>query len=129
MARVLHQSFNLIREGSVGQIKPTTVYRDSEMEKAFRMMQQDEHIGKIVSSVHPEDLVPVIPRRLNSVRLSGNATYVIVGGLGGIDRSLMHFLAKHGAKHTAFFSRSGTAKPEAKTTIEELKNVDVHATS
>ncbi|KAI0902854.1 hypothetical protein F4823DRAFT_569287 [Ustulina deusta] len=72
MARVLHQSFNLIREGSVGQIKPTTVYRDSEMEKAFRMMQQDEHIGKIVSSVHPEDLVPVIPRRLNFCIFSPN---------------------------------------------------------
>ncbi|TGJ82080.1 hypothetical protein E0Z10_g6692 [Xylaria hypoxylon] len=129
MARVLRKSFNLIREGSVGLIKPTTVYRYPEMEKAFKMMQQTEHIGKIVLKVHPEDLVPAIPRNPNSVGLEGNATYVIVGGLGGIGRSLVLLLAQHGAKHIAFISRSGTAKPEAKATMEELENLGVHATS
>ncbi|KAI3336843.1 putative polyketide synthase [Xylariaceae sp. AK1471] len=129
MARVLHKSFDLIREGSVSLIKPTTVYRYSEMEEAFKMMQQVEHVGKIVLRVHPEDLVPVIPRNPNPVSLDGNATYVIVGGLGGIGRSLVLLLAQHGAKHIAFFSRSGTAKPEAKATMDELKNLGVHATS
>ncbi|KAI0415269.1 putative polyketide synthase [Xylaria grammica] len=129
MARAIQKSFSLIREGSVGLIKPTTVYGYPEMEKAFSMMQETEHVGKTVLRVHPEDLVPVIPRNPSSVDLDGNATYVIVGGLGGIGRSLVLLLAQHGAKHIAFISRSGATKPEAKATMEELENLGVHATS
>lgn len=129
MARALHKSFKLIREGSVGLIKPIAVYRYSEMENAFRAMQEVEHAGKIVLRVHPEDLVPVVPRNPNPVSLDGNATYMIAGGLGGIGRSLVLLLAQHGAKHIAFFSRSGAASPEAKATIDELRNLGVNATS
>ncbi|KAI1124687.1 putative polyketide synthase [Nemania abortiva] len=129
MARVLHKSFNLIREGSVSPIKPIIVYRYSEMEKAFEMLQKAEHVGKIVLRAHPEDLVPAIPRNPNSVHLDGNSTYVLVGGLGGIGRSLAIFLAQHGAKHIAFISRSGSTKPEARATMDELKDLGVHATS
>ncbi|KAI8627782.1 putative polyketide synthase [Xylariaceae sp. FL1651] len=129
MARVLNKCFNLIREGSVGLIKPTTVYKYSEMKKAFGMMQEVRHMGKIVLRAHPEDMVPVVARNPNPVRLDENATYVIVGGLGGIGRSLVFLLIRHGAKHIAFVSRSGAAKPEAKATMDELENMGVHATS
>ncbi|KAI0451648.1 putative polyketide synthase [Xylaria acuta] len=128
-ARVLHKTFDFIRDRSVGLIKPTTVYKYSEMEKAFGAMQQAEHVGKIVLRADPDDLVPVIPRSPNPVSLDKNATYVIVGGLGGIGRSLVLLLVRHGAKHIAFFSRSGTAKPEAEATMDELKNLGVNATS
>lgn len=129
MARVLHKSFDLIREGSVGLIKRIAVFRHSEMEKAFGTMQKVEHVGKIILRVHPEDLVPVVARNPNPVSLDGNATYMIAGGLGGIGRSLVLLLAQHGAKHIAFFSRSGAASPEAKATIDELRNLGVNATS
>ncbi|KAI1311996.1 short chain dehydrogenase-domain-containing protein [Xylaria venustula] len=128
ISRVLHKSFDLIREGAVGHIKPITMYRYSEMEEASRTVQHNEHIGKVVLSVHPEDLVPVIPPSLNPVSLNSDATYVIVGGLGGIGRSLVLLLAQHGAKHIAFISRSGTAKPAAQATMEELEDLGVHAT-
>ncbi|KAJ8122817.1 hypothetical protein ONZ43_g1083 [Nemania bipapillata] len=129
MARILNKSFNLIREGSVGLIKPTTVYKYSEMEKAFEIIQQDEYMGKVILKTYPDDLVPVIPRNPNPVHLDHNATYVIVGGLGGIGRSLVLLLVQHGAKHIAFISRSGSAKPEAQATMDELKDLGVHAIS
>lgn len=129
MARLLKDSFNLVREGTVGLIKPTTVYKYSEMEKAFRLMQQGKHMGKIVLKVDPDDLVPVIPRNPHPLNLDANATYVLVGGLGGIGRALAGYLAKNGAKHIAFISRSGDAKPEAKKTLADLKNQGAHPTS
>ncbi|KAI1109794.1 hypothetical protein F5Y14DRAFT_431116 [Nemania sp. NC0429] len=129
MAKALHRSFGLIRDGSVGLIKPIAVYRYSEMENAFSAMQGGEYMGKIVLRVHPEDLVPVIPRNTNPVTLDRNATYMIAGGLGGIGRSLVLQLAQYGAKHIAFFSRSGAASSEAKATIDELRNIGVNATS
>ncbi|KAL9078526.1 MAG: hypothetical protein Q9157_002549 [Trypethelium eluteriae] len=126
MARVLRDSFELVRRGTVGLIKPTTVYKYSEMEKAFRLMQQGKHLGKLVLKVDPEDRVPVVPRNPHPLTLDTNATYVLVGGLGGIGRALAEYLAKNGAKHIAFISRSGDTKPEAKKTLAELKNLGVH---
>ena len=129
MARVLKNSFELVRDGIVGLIKPTTVYKYSEIEKAFRLMQQGKHTGKIVLGVDPEDLVPVIPRNPHPLTLDANATYVLVGGLGGIGRALAEYLANNGAKHIAFISRSGDAKSEAKKTLADLKNLGAHPVS
>ena len=129
MARVIKNSFELIREGTVSLVKPTTVYKYSEIEKAFRLMQQGKHMGKIVLKVDPDDLVPVIPRNPHPLTLDANATYVLAGGLGGIGRALAEYLAKNGAKHIAFISRSGDTKPEAKKTLAGLKNLGVHPTS
>ena len=129
MARILKNSFELVQEGTVGYIKPTTVYKYSEMEKAFRLMQQGKHIGKLVLKVDPKDLVPVIPRNPHPLTLDANATYILVGGLGGIGRALADYLAKNGAKHIAFISRSGDAKPEAKKTLADLESLGVHPAS
>jgi NAD(P)-dependent dehydrogenase (short-subunit alcohol dehydrogenase family) len=129
MTRVLQAIFGLIRSGSVGGIKPLTVYPFSNMEEAFRTMHQAKHTGKIVLSVNVDDHVPVVPRELHPVRLSEDATYMIVGGLGGIGRSLVLQLAKYGCKHVAFLSRSGATKSEAQATLAELEGLGINATS
>lgn len=129
LARVLNKSFEMIRSGAVGLVTPTTVYKYSEIERVFRLMQQGKHTGKCVLKVHPDDFVPVIPRNPHPLVLRKDATYVLVGGLGGIGRSLAIMLANHGAKHLAFISRSGDAKPEAKKTISDLETLGVSATS
>ncbi|KAI0102191.1 KR-domain-containing protein [Nemania sp. FL0031] len=129
MEHILRHNRVLIARGSVGLIKPIAVYNYSEMGKAFEMIEKAEHVDKIVLRAQPEDLVPAIPRNPNSVHLDGNATYVLVGGLGGIGRSLALFLAEHGAKNIAFISRSGSAKPEAQATMDELKDLGIHANS
>ena len=92
-------------------------------------MARAEHLGKVVLRAHPEDLIPAIPRNQHPLELKSNATYVILGGLGGIGRFLTMRLAEHGAKNIAFFSRSGDAKPKAKALMEELKDMGVNATS
>lgn len=125
MANVLKKTFDLFRDGSVGLIKPTTVYKYGEIEKAFRVMQQSKHMGKLVLKSSPGDMVSVIPQAPHPVILHEDATYVIVGGLGGIGRSLALLHAQHGAKNLAIISRSGAASAEAKTTMAELKELGV----
>ncbi|KAI0838541.1 ketoacyl-synt-domain-containing protein [Hypoxylon sp. FL0890] len=58
------------------------------------------------------------------LRLSGEATYLLVGCLGGLGRSLTRFMMEHGAKHFAFLSRSGTDKPEAARVVESIRTQD-----
>ena len=126
--KILHDCFNLMYQGRISLIRPIKVYKWSEMEEAFRTVQQAEHVGKMVFKVGPDDRVPVIPRQV-SVKLDGDATYVVAGGLGGIGRSIVIWLAELGAKHVAIISRSGILKSEARATMDELLNMGVVAKS
>ncbi|KAK2057597.1 ketoacyl-synt-domain-containing protein [Colletotrichum caudatum] len=60
---------------------------------------------------------------LNSTttRFSPSATYLLVGCLGGLGRSLTQWMMEQGARHFAFFSRSGTDKPEAALVVEQIR--------
>ncbi|KAI1348949.1 hypothetical protein F5Y01DRAFT_290832 [Xylaria sp. FL0043] len=54
--------------------------------------------------------------------LSSDGTYVLVGCLGGLGRSLTKWMMEHGARHFAFISRSGASKPEAARVIANIEN-------
>ncbi|KAI3326287.1 ketoacyl-synt-domain-containing protein [Xylariaceae sp. AK1471] len=53
--------------------------------------------------------------------LSNEGTYVLVGCLGGLGRSLTKWMMGHGARHFAFISRSGASKPEAARVIANIE--------
>ena len=127
LARIFASVFNLVRNGSIGSVQPLTTFKYSDLEQAFRHMQQAKHIGKIVLKAHPDDKVPVIPNNPHPLVLDEQATYLLVGGLGGIGRALATFLAEHGAKNLAFISRSGDSRPEAKQAINEIRKLGVNA--
>ncbi|KAL8981793.1 MAG: hypothetical protein Q9205_003521 [Flavoplaca limonia] len=56
----------------------------------------------------------------SQVHFAADATYLLVGCLGGLGRSLARWMSERGAKHFAFISRSGAVKPEAAQLIERL---------
>ncbi|KAL7625333.1 hypothetical protein AAE478_004549 [Parahypoxylon ruwenzoriense] len=58
------------------------------------------------------------PRQL---QFSSDASYLLVGCLGGLGRSLTRWMMERGARHFAFISRSGADKPEAALLIESIK--------
>ena len=57
--RVLKNVIQLFNENVISPVEPVTVYPLSEIEKSFRLMQAGKHMGKIIISVKPDDLVPV----------------------------------------------------------------------
>ena len=61
-----------------------------------------------------------IARPVSRATFDPNATYLLVGCLGGLGRSLSTWMVEQGARHLAFLSRSGTNKPEAVSIVEEL---------
>lgn len=67
-------------------------------------------------------MVPVLYRIIDSLRLIERATYLLVGGLGGIGRSLAHLLVDLGARHLCFIFRSGDESKHAQKLIQELGN-------
>ncbi|KAH9988711.1 KR domain-containing protein [Xylariaceae sp. FL0662B] len=92
----------------------------------MRFMQKGSHIGKIVVTMprHPETL----PARLRTpaFRLPRDASYILVGGLGGLGQAISIWMAEAGAAEIIFISRSATSR-SYDTFLKELKAIGCDA--
>jgi NAD(P)-dependent dehydrogenase (short-subunit alcohol dehydrogenase family) len=52
--------------------------------------------------------------------LHSNATYILIGGTGGLGRSMARWMVSKGAKNIVLVSRSGSATGKVRELIEEL---------
>ncbi|KFH41335.1 Lovastatin nonaketide synthase-like protein [Hapsidospora chrysogenum ATCC 11550] len=92
-----------------------------------------EHV-KTVFEPRAGDLVQVkvcvklVPRRLDTVSLHADGSYLLVGGFGGIGRSLALWMVGHGARNLIIVSRRGASSPKAAKTLSELEALDAHVT-
>ncbi|KAK5987499.1 Hybrid PKS-NRPS synthetase pynA [Cladobotryum mycophilum] len=127
-ARLFKECFDLVVSGEIRI--PATIAEVSyaDVIKGFRLLQMGKHTGKVVLIPHAEDLVPVMKSGYrNSTLFSESKTYLLVGGLGGLGRTLSQWMVRKGATKLAFLSRSGADKPEAKATIDWLAERGVEA--
>ncbi|KAK1573272.1 KR domain-containing protein [Colletotrichum navitas] len=121
LGEILDEVFGLFSKGILKPACPMTVYPIGRVEDAFHVMQQGKHMGKIVLSYSQDDgRAPVLCKAKTSLQLDPAVTYLIVGGLGGLGRSLATELVASGARNIAFISRSGDRKPDAKVTVDRL---------
>ncbi|KAK4508762.1 hypothetical protein PRZ48_002501 [Zasmidium cellare] len=97
----------LWRAREIRAVAPVTQFSMSEITGAFRLMQSGKHLGKIILSPQPGDEVQVLPS-VKHFEPAQNASYLIVGGLGGIGQSLARHLASIGCQHLIVLSRSAT---------------------
>jgi len=86
------------------------MFRSNRNRGRIHVMQKGTHIGKLTvrmpndmknlpcTASHPE--LPLYPE----------ASYLLVGGLGGIGRSMASWLVQNGAQHLIFLSRSGRSE-------------------
>ncbi|EAA29886.2 hypothetical protein GE21DRAFT_5309 [Neurospora crassa] len=117
--RIMKDIIHLVGAGELRVVEPITVYPVGEIEKAFRLMQAGKHMGKIVLTASEETLVPVLPRATsNTVSLRSDASYLVVGGFGGLGRSICSWLAEHGAKNLVIVSRNAKADKLAQLQTE-----------
>ncbi|KAL8910257.1 MAG: hypothetical protein Q9171_004421 [Xanthocarpia ochracea] len=124
---VFDETFKLIERGVLGAPSPVVAYPISQVGDAFRSMQQGKHRGKLVLSFSDDAQAPVLRKARDSLKLDPEATYLFVGGLGGLGRSLAKEFVASGARNIAFLSRSGDTTPQAKAIVEELAGVGVQA--
>eukprot|EP01103_Thecamoeba_quadrilineata_P016450 TRINITY_DN5503_c0_g1_i1.p1 TRINITY_DN5503_c0_g1~~TRINITY_DN5503_c0_g1_i1.p1 ORF type:complete len:1988 (-),score=362.33 TRINITY_DN5503_c0_g1_i1:138-5957(-) len=101
---------------------PVTQYGFTQIEQAFRFMQQGKHIGKVVLSLTPGDKALVLPSR---TLFRADKFYLLVGGLGGFGRAVALWMASRGANKLAFLSRSGKNSADAQETIKALEDSGV----
>ena len=119
MVKIIDDTFDYLRRGITKPALPVTVFPISEVEGAFRLMQTGKHKGKIALSWSPR-LVNLEAGVTATSKLDPNASYLLVGGLGGLGRSLANLLVCLGARNLCFISRSGDQSSQAKSLIQDI---------
>ncbi|KAK4447399.1 hypothetical protein QBC34DRAFT_440144 [Podospora aff. communis PSN243] len=118
--RVLSEVAQLAKRNIIGPIHPVTVFPMSQVAKAFRLLQTGKHTGKVVLSVSPSEEVKVLPRE-PTPRLRGDASYLLVGGVGGLGKSIAYWMVDHGARNLILLSR-GAGKRSPDGFIAQLRD-------
>lgn len=132
--RLLRDMMNFYRAGHIRPVRIAKVARASEVQETFRYMQQGSHIGKIVVTLRDHDddvtkvnstlnLGPVASRVRRELQLKPDASYLLIGGLGGLGRTVAIWMVEHGARHLIFLSRSAGVSLEDQQFAVELNSM------
>ena len=130
--RLLLECVQYYQQGHIQPIKPIKCFKVTEIADAFRLMKRGTHIGKLTVRM-PNDIddLPCTARH-PALPLHPDASYLLVGGLGGIGRSIASWLVQNGARNLIFLSRSGRSE-KTEHFLQELEalgcNVQVFAGS
>ncbi len=85
-------------------------------------MQQGKHTGKIVVSMDKETQKPkVAPGFWDPLCISPDATYWLVGGVGGFGLAVAKWLVRHGARSLVLSGRSATVSAEIETELDWMR--------
>ncbi|KAL6719986.1 hypothetical protein ACLMJK_001907 [Lecanora helva] len=125
-SRILKESMKIFEAKKISPPGPILELSYAEAEQGFRQVHTGKSTGKVVLVPHEDDLVPVSNPGFSSAELfDSQKTYLIVGGLGGLGRTLAEWMIRKGARSLAFMSRSGASTTKARETIAWLEARDV----
>ncbi|KAH7316499.1 hypothetical protein B0I35DRAFT_479336 [Stachybotrys elegans] len=107
-----------------------TVFSPRDVFSAVRAIEKSPYFGHVVIRDHPGSSVEVMPLHIQTSKplkevLRQDGTYLLIGGLGGLGRSITKLLISHGARHVAFVSRSGASSHAAQSWVDDLREKDV----
>jgi acyl transferase domain-containing protein/NADPH:quinone reductase-like Zn-dependent oxidoreductase len=108
-----------LEDGKLAPIS-STIFPISNIETAFKTFQSGNTNGKLVISAQPGDKVKATPSSKGSQLLRANATYILIGGTGGLGRSMARWMVGKGARNLVLVSRTGSATGKVKELIDDL---------
>ncbi|KAG9258509.1 polyketide synthase [Emericellopsis atlantica] len=120
MKSILNDVFDLHSRGVVKPITPLSVYPVSQIEAGFRSLQSGKNLGKIAITFGADDVVQAVPAKSSDTLLRADASYLIIGGTGGLGRSMTRWMSRKGAKRIVLASRSPRVSKDVQTLIDEL---------
>ena len=122
-AELLSQVMSLYRENKIVAVDPLKVFDLSETAQAFRYFGSRGRIGKVAINFENPDSKIRVQKRKNETRFDGDKSYVMVGCLGGLGRTLSRWMVSRGARKFAFLGRSGLRKAAAQNLVQDLEDL------
>ncbi|MBB5035203.1 type I polyketide synthase [Prosthecobacter vanneervenii] len=95
---------------------------------AFRYITQARQIGKVVLNVQGARVALSSDTPASALQLQPDATYLVVGGMGGFGMAMSEWLVKQGARHLVLSSRSGASTDEARAGIAAMQAAGAEVT-
>ncbi|KAJ4255263.1 hypothetical protein NW757_004776 [Fusarium falciforme] len=118
--RLLGRTMEFFRLGAIQPIRPIKFFGATQIEDALRYMQKGQHMGKLVIQFPTDHSQLTSSRGNNRLVLRSDASYLLVGGLGGLGRSISTWMVEHGARHFIYLSRSGGKGPDDAAFVQEM---------
>ena len=120
--KLLRESMELIRTGVASPCMPLRVFDAADISDAFRYFMRGTRMGKVAVSFEKEESkLQVRPDRYGS-RFDSEKSYLMIGCLGGLGRSLTKWMVGRGARRFVFLGRTATDKPAASALVESLRD-------
>ena len=127
------ETLGYLKRGLITPIPIAKEFDASSVAEAFKYLLPGTHIGRVgirirdidgQPTLKPEDKASIttLPQTL---RLDPQASYLLVGGLGGLGRAISLYMVEHGARHLVYLSRSAGQSPADQEFIAELKSMAV----
>ena len=121
-SELLHGVMERFREGKIVPMEQPRVIEASALAESLRL-SAGKPLGKLILSLQDLDApTQVIPAQ-HRTRLSSSKTYLLVGCLGGLGRSLSRYMLKQGARRFVFLGRSGCDKQDAQNLVTDMTAV------
>ncbi|XPT01486.1 hypothetical protein M3J09_010621 [Ascochyta lentis] len=118
--RVLSDVARMSRSGQIQPILRIQSFNASEIVAALQHVSAANCTDKAVVIPREGDCVTAPRVKEDITLLRKDATYVLIGGTGGLGRSMAKWMVERGAKHIVLLSRSGTLKGKAAEQIAAL---------
>jgi hypothetical protein len=124
--KMLLHAMDLWEQGKIEPVRPIKVFPANQVVDALRYMQQGVHMGKIVIEL-PEDVNELeTSNSAPASSFSSHVSYLLVGGLGGLGRTISTWLVENGARYLVFLSRSAGQSEDDQAFIRELETQGCH---
>ncbi|CAI7605122.1 unnamed protein product [Penicillium glandicola] len=120
---LLTDTLKLFANGTIRPFQPTNVFDVSHIQNAFSELQVSP-ARNVVIELRKSDGTGFVAenavKRSITPQFDGSASYLLIGGLGGLGRCVSTWMVEHGARKLIFLSRSAGKGPGDEAFVNEL---------
>ncbi|KAF9728924.1 Type I Iterative PKS [Paraphaeosphaeria minitans] len=118
---LLRRTMEFYRSGKMAEFNTLKVFDIEDATQAFRFFSSRTRMGKVaINMQNPQSKLPV-QRLKHETQFDSNKSYIMVGCLGGLGRTLTRWMLQRGARKFAFLGRSGLDKPAARKLVRDVE--------
>ncbi|KAL4789956.1 putative polyketide synthase [Aspergillus venezuelensis] len=128
---MMTETLDYLERGLITPIPIAKEFDASSVAEAFKYLLPGTHIGRVgirirdingQPTLKPEDKT-AITTPPQTLHLDPQASYLLVGGLGGLGRAISRYMVEHGARHLVYLSRRAGQSPADQEFIAEIKSM------